>query len=153
MGSPPRMREKLSHNVFECFLQGITPAYAGKTGDCYTQSLIMRDHPRVCGKNTSNGGALCGVLGSPPRMREKLCFQPRYKQIYGITPAYAGKTAHSRLKSCEDWDHPRVCGKNIFAHATAHLLMGSPPRMREKLARKRHPFEYPGITPAYAGKT
>ena len=50
LGSPPRMREKggfLFHVVFQL---GITPAHAGKSRAIIDGSLLMEDHPRMCGE-------------------------------------------------------------------------------------------------------
>ena len=70
-GSPPRMREKQPKNT-ECLRSsGITPAYAGKTRDVFCSYQIIRDHPRVCGKNKAPADELGIDTGSPPRMREK----------------------------------------------------------------------------------
>ena len=49
-GSPPRMRGKdLSDNELQV-LDGITPAYAGKSVRWCRRSSPARDHPRVCGE-------------------------------------------------------------------------------------------------------
>ena len=51
IGSPPRMRGKLSSYLIKGFIIRITPAYAGKTADFETTTNINEDHPRVCGEN------------------------------------------------------------------------------------------------------
>ena len=51
----------------------------------------------------------------------------------GITPAYAGKSAWSRISLPHQRDHPRVCG--------------------EKRVKARYERVAVGITPAYAGKS
>ena len=48
---------------------------------------------------------------------------------------------------------PRVCGKDISIHFFVVLSLGSPPRMRERLRRRRGDTRAMRITPAYAGKT
>ena len=56
VGSPPRMRGKLSPFRFFQTIQRITPAHAGKTrrsGVIWTHS---RDHPRACGENGKVAG-------------------------------------------------------------------------------------------------
>ena len=71
----------------------------------------------------------------------------------GITPAYAGKRQTSRRRSCNSWDHPRVCGEKSLNFKIWARRRGSPPRMRGK-ARVVNVFtELPRITPAYAGKS
>ena len=52
LGSPPRMRERPTRSLVQNLVDGITPAYAGKTRYFHTLPLIS--------------------LGSPPRMRERL---------------------------------------------------------------------------------
>ena len=131
-GSPPRMRGKgaLPHGTF-CHI-GITPAYAGKRNRGRSFWKILGDHPRVCGEKTNLIHRLPRGQGSPPRMRGKvLCFLRFFAQ-YGITPAYAGKSAPFQKLTTQSWDHPRVCGEKRDGVA-------------EELAQY-------GITPAYAGK-
>ena len=50
-GSPPRVREKLTKGGRLQAINGITPACAGKTGAFLFLIKLLRDHPRVCGKN------------------------------------------------------------------------------------------------------
>ena len=93
------------------------------------------------------------MLGSPPRMREILSLTGRRWHGSGITPAYAGNTAHESDCIAFGRDHPRVCGKYvILAHAILPCL-GSPPRMREILTNTNKTYATSGITPAYAGNT
>ena len=91
-GSPPRVREKLA--LCECawFCSRITPACAGKTTVDDDTFVKVGDHPRVCGKNSSEILSSMYRLGSPPRVREKLSYQLLTAFPLGITPACAGKT-------------------------------------------------------------
>ena len=50
-GSPPHVRERLTRAELASFLGGITPACAGKTFRDATGVQILRDHPRMCGKD------------------------------------------------------------------------------------------------------
>ena len=50
-------------------------------------------------------------------------------------------------------DHPRACGENLLGGYCRSKLLGSPPRVRGKPARKRAGFSETRITPARAGKT
>ena len=71
-GSPPRMRGKGAFELLDCQLDGITPAYAGKSF-CPAYSFCRRwDHPRVCGEKPSLCIPLRFDKGSPPRMRGKV---------------------------------------------------------------------------------
>ena len=92
IGSPPRMRGKeyiflyVFHNI------GITPAYAGKSTRPFSSGHENGDHPRVCGEKTYIFQDFRGWKGSPPRMRGKGSVHLRFRQLDGITPAYAGKS-------------------------------------------------------------
>ena len=73
--------------------------------------------------------------------------------LIGITPAYAGKsTAEPRLRITTG-DHPRVCGEKRNPGYRGKAPVGSPPRMRGKVAYTDLQRPSPGITPAYAGKS
>ena len=50
LGSPPRMRGKVHHSGGFCFVQGITPAHAGKSKTVPRAIQICGDHPRACGE-------------------------------------------------------------------------------------------------------
>ena len=70
----------------------------------------------------------------------------------GITPACAGKrTQYFPACSCI-WDHPRVCGEKSFGDVVALDAIGSPPRVRGKVAICPACSASSGITPACAGK-
>ena len=56
-----------------------------------------QDHPRVCGENVARNNTDSRKPGSPPRMRGKLNLARYNVSIYGITPAYAGKTILNRV--------------------------------------------------------
>ena len=72
IGSPPRMRGKVSAGKILLHDGGITPAHAGKSGRESGTRACCRDHPRVCGeKSTSTSMMNCG-WGSPPRVRGKV---------------------------------------------------------------------------------
>ena len=65
------MRGKdLSDNELQV-LDGITPAYAGKSVIRISDGCLRRDHPRVCGEKAHLRKMSCLLLGSPPRMRGK----------------------------------------------------------------------------------
>ena len=50
LGSPPRMRGKVSLEDVLYRDRGITPAYAGKSSSNLSMFNSSRDHPRVCGE-------------------------------------------------------------------------------------------------------
>ena len=93
VGSPPRVREKLSSSRRSDTSYGITPACAGKTLLNFFNYVVYQDHPRVCGKNFMLKTAKLKGEGSPPRVREKLSLEPQKLVVARITPACAGKTS------------------------------------------------------------
>ena len=132
---------------------GITPACAGKTEEYFVAGKYVRDHPRVCGKNVLLSAFFPALLGSPPRVREKLANVEQNYPERGITPACAGKTKLCSNVPEVSWDHPRVCGKNLGCCCHTIQYRGSPPRVREKLRNGRQLEWLNRITPACAGKT
>ena len=90
-GSPPRMRGKGDVTISDKTVQGITPAYAGKSK--IVQALVhpVEDHPRVCGEKAASKAIPSNGQGSPPRMRGKAIVPAVQRSGCGITPAYAGK--------------------------------------------------------------
>ena len=81
--------------------------------------------------------------------------QSRYLHMpcTGITPAYAGKSSGWRWVITISQDHPRLCGEKFCSAAFSHMTSGSPPPMRGKEAQVLQQLGFPGITPAYAGKS
>ena len=92
MGSPPRMRGKALVLAAEKVKFGITPAYAGKRCPRDRGAGQNQDHPRVCGEKFGMIGVIWPVSGSPPRVRGKGTDGAAEHGLYGITPAYAGKS-------------------------------------------------------------
>ena len=70
-----------------------------------------------------------------------------------ITPAYAGKRTGLICKYPLVRDHPRLCGEKDRANKKMHVVQGSPPPMRGKEVTLKTSRRFPGITPAYAGKS
>ena len=132
LGSPPRMRGKAIAARRQPLGLRITPAYAGKSVVPENLDALCKDHPRVCGEKRVRLAFICGIWGSPPRMRGKDKVLEVVPQNTGITPAYAGKSCIIARFCYLVWDHPRVCG--------------------EKPALLISPANAARITPAYAGK-
>ena len=90
-GSPPPMRGKALLETDVYTVEGITPAYAGKSASWYDEECSKEDHPRLCGEKAERRNGEKSRLGSPPPMRGKEP-EPKVKTLeIGITPAYAGK--------------------------------------------------------------
>ena len=132
MGSPPRMRGKVSAACLKDGTEGITPAYAGKRCLLNAAKQRTRDHPRVCGEKIRSAVPIVTLIGSPPRMRGKVIKGIVSVTITGITPAYAGKSGCILLLRTKQKDHPRVCGEKNNYYDLGQPKPGSPPRMRGK---------------------
>ena len=118
-----------------------------------TQTDIVKDHPRLRGKNRINLPVNDFRLGSPPLAREKLDSWKQRKPPSRITPACAGKTPFGSGQAAACRDHPRLRGKNVPFSSISVLAAGSPPLAREKPSGPVHRVLEFGITPACAGKT
>ena len=73
-------------------------------------------------------------------------------EMFGITPAYAGKRTALQRQQSQSWDHPRVCGEKVTLVRLSASVQGSPPRMRGKDCHAAGCLPGGRITPAYAGK-
>ena len=131
---------------------GITPACAGKSTSALLFLSCSWDHPRMCGEKLAFSAVRVREMGSPPRMRGKVVYALRDCSQRGITPAYAGKSTPINESSFTKRDHPRVCGEKFPAAFATFPIVGSPPRMRGKVAPCITLRCRPRITPAYAGK-
>ena len=105
-----RGKRSISRSGF-CFRR-ITPAHAGKTRAVAERAATAEDHPRACGENLLRFYVSASRLGSPPRMRGKLCAVCVKLSLPRITPAHAGKTVVFDGDASYKQDHPRACGEN-----------------------------------------
>ena len=100
-GSPPRVRGKQVKIRPLRAEERITPACAGKTAREVRRKSAKKDHPRVCGENSSSASSPFIMSGSPPRVRGKLRHERRVLVRRRITPACAGKTTATHPPSRE----------------------------------------------------
>ena len=126
------MRGKVGWSAERSGPEGITPAYAGKSGAGFPPLLCTGDHPRVCGEKPVAIQIRTIKAGSPPRMRGKVVSSRTILFLGGITPAYAGKRGRQACSIAGSEDHPRVCGEKCRPDWCARRCWR--------------------ITPAYAGK-
>ena len=147
------MRGKGFHAPGKVPLAGITPAYAGKSQGDGGGDKVKQDHPRVCGEKVKAYVKIAHFMGSPPRMRGKAVDAGHAQGAVRITPAYAGKSRAISASKRAIKDHPRVCGEKHPCRICRKARLGSPPRMRGKVATSSKIFYKFRITPAYAGKS
>ena len=151
-GSPPHMRGKEFLNLESLPQLGITPAYAGKSTAGAAFDRAVEDHPRICGDKVYRALSPDFHQGSPPHMRGKATSATMSLALYGITPAYAGKSRGICALRPPERDHPRICGEKGTQSGTVKDNLGSPPHMRGKAGTGKQGLSCEGITPAYAGK-
>ncbi len=152
-GSPPLVRERPCDFGTDSPRFGITPACAGTTPLFEKLYESMRDHPRLCGNDSGMASTLLLAVGSPPLVRERLCFFALWPDHSGITPACAGTTRPSVFCQVQPWDHPRLCGNDLAIDGGDCVGVGSPPLVRERLGSATGEIVGGGITPACAGTT
>ena len=105
------MRGKVLAAGLDDLVDGITPAYAGKSTLRHDKGADRKDHPRVCGEETQAACVRELLKGSPPRMRGRVLAALMPENRVRITPAYAGKRTLRRCTTGFLRDHPRVCGE------------------------------------------
>ena len=153
VGSPPRVRSRLTPNAGGDADGGITSACAEQTCAASSSSDRSGDHLRVCGADLIASEMFSRSSGSPPRVRSRPRFVVKAIQGIGITSACAEQTC-----GADGWvrcfrDHLRVCGADIFLNCTAWDSEGSPPRVRSRRTRALRPRPPTGITSACAEQT
>ena len=98
-GSPPRMRGKGQGFQVCKVARGINPACAGKSFRDNLVSRQLQDHPCVCGEKIFRLSGFTKDEGSPPHVRGKDDLVKLINLIFGITPAYAGKSVRRENSS------------------------------------------------------
>ena len=131
-GSPPRGRGKVSSMNLSNSSSGITPAWAGKSCILSGRCRRSRDHPRVGGEKSIPFTSSTTHLGSPPRGRGKVVNKWQVSRLWGITPAWAGKSITGNGRNDGFGDHPRVGGEKDRNASHPRAKSGSPPRGRGK---------------------
>ena len=96
-GSPPRVRGTVGRHLMGVGLGRITPACAGNSLFISGIRCIRWDHPRVCGEQISAAVVVCGLLGSPPRVRGTVLCILRFDFRERITPACAGNSVRRTI--------------------------------------------------------
>ena len=86
------MRERPPLVFVRSVPMGITPACAGKTMTIEFSVNSVRDHPRMCGKDSTLAITPFVITGSPPHVRERRIMEIMAQSNPRITPACAGKT-------------------------------------------------------------
>ena len=129
-GSSPRVRGTGQSLTSKYSKAGIIPACAGNSRHFRRTLLSCRDHPRVCGEQTSSVARAALTKGSSPRVRGTVAHvTSRCKQVR-IIPACAGNRTSESFLAAVLWDHPRVCGEQEPQPGIHPSKRGSSPRVR-----------------------
>ena len=131
----------------------ITPAYAGKSIKNQNVFMGFQDHPRIRGEKHVARRWWGRHTGSPPHTRGKDPAGRPGRNRRGITPAYAGKRGVEKSQLVIGEDHPRIRGEKPERIMEKLMKIGSPPHTRGKENGRKIWRRWPGITPAYAGKS
>ena len=152
-GSSPHVRGAPVGIVHWKTPPGIIPACAGSTTGGDTDSLKIRDHPRMCGEHWITRSSVRIAAGSSPHVRGA-----RYRYyitllVLGIIPACAGSTW--MFSGSRRWprDHPRMCGEHRAISYSAIRDSGSSPHVRGARVLSHPRVTGCGIIPACAGST
>ena len=152
-GSPPRVRGTENRGFICLIYKRITPACAGNSDMSISRYCLRRDHPRVCGEQSSPFPYCTHGIGSPPRVRGTAFSFSLAAFDVRITPACAGNSPPRWAWSATPQDHPRVCGEQHGSLCCFPAIRGSPPRVRGTAAGiLKFPLSR-GITPACAGNS
>ena len=95
-GSPPHGRGKDRFRPPSTHSTRITPAWAGKRQSWTSETWPQRDHPRMGGEKGTSGNSSTAGSGSPPHGRGKAPISRLRWLSPRITPAWAGKSLHSK---------------------------------------------------------
>ena len=132
---------------------GNTPACAGKTSTNHGGKVGIRKHPRMRGEDCYQASNNDTLLETPPHARGRPAFRIEKNNVYGNTPACAGKTATANWMNIVIKKHPRMRGEDFSKSLPKILEMETPPHARGRPRCLDHIVAEVGNTPACAGKT
>ena len=153
VGSPPRVRSRLTQARRLTVPGRITSACAEQTRRADHRQDYRQDHLRVCGADSAGIRRSIQRSGSPPRVRSRHGSAAAGYRVAGITSACAEQTSSAGPKRPCRRDHLRVCGADIPTRSAEHDQGGSPPRVRSRRRVHRVDGVPPGITSACAEQT
>ena len=152
-GSPPRVRSRRPGPDRPVGRGGITSACAEQTEATGRTRTDATDHLRVCGADEFITFMPVTLSGSPPRVRSRLNDYRCLRADRGITSACAEQTDSPPRAWPPAQDHLRVCGADLTPTGSKRVGLGSPPRVRSRLAGHQTHSRRTGITSACAEQT
>ena len=114
----------------------VTGTRVGKTSRRAPRPRCKPVHPHACGEDAAQTLLVVPGLGSPPRVWGR-----RTGRVLGVagdrfTPTRVGKTRPRGAPAWRPAVHPHACGEDITSGADMRVLLGSPPRVWGRRARK-----------------
>ena len=154
-------------------IQRYTPTPVGKTRHTRVLRLPTTVHPHACGENIDFGNLFVFDDGTPPRLWGKRCIRsPDVRAVgtpprlwgkpltrscrppsYRYTPTPVGKTPFATYRLSFVTVHPHACGENGPPSGVTSTMIGTPPRLWGKRARRRIKRKDTRYTPTPVGKT
>ena len=153
MGSSPRVRGTAFFISSSPCCSRIIPACAGNSLYEAMTPTGGKDHPRVCGEQSSPSPHWCCCLGSSPRVRGTVHDIRHTHCSLRIIPACAGNSLCLSCDHRDGGDHPRVCGEQAFDDVISEEIRGSSPRVRGTGCYHDLSEALNGIIPACAGNS
>ena len=129
-GSSPRLRGTVSKRGRNLYKVRFIPALAGNRHQPGRTGCLAAVHPRACGEQFFRRSTSTIAVGLSPRLRGT---ERRRCRVHGrgrFIPALAGNRARHRRRQPGNSVHPRACGEQFCAKATACCSVGSSPRLR-----------------------
>ena len=153
IGSSPHTRGLLNRGLAGRGEDGIIPAHAGFTAQCYHSRFRIRDHPRTRGVYREHQCLTAPTSGSSPHTRGLRQEHTHQDQGLGIIPAHAGFTSGSRPSARAPEDHPRTRGVYDATSSESQNSGGSSPHTRGLPTGTLLGLVRTRIIPAHAGFT
>ncbi len=152
-GTPPQARGRPLHGGANAAESRNTPASAGTTAPQRGSGPCAREHPRKRGDDTREDSLAGLFTGTPPQARGRRANGVHGGAERGNTPASAGTTTSSGMRSRVTQEHPRKRGDDGITHDVERGALGTPPQARGRQLIRQHGVLARRNTPASAGTT
>ena len=152
-GSAPRVRGTRPIGVVVEPELRFSPACAGNTERRTDLHLRTPVQPRVCGEHASGRLATMPTIGSAPRVRGTLRRAAVVDRPRRFSPACAGNTGSTTIRSTPSPVQPRVCGEHRGRLIIRAASTGSAPRVRGTRRDGALSPQMDRFSPACAGNT
>ena len=152
VGPSPRIRGELFYVVQIVRNKGTIPANTGRIPPIWTPRLLVRDHPREYGENSSLATSTSPLPGPSPRIRGECLRHIKLSRRHRTIPANTGRIPHAASPTTPSRDHPREYGENAISALTWAMPVGPSPRIRGEYRRAKQSMRLMGTIPANTGR-